>query len=434
MVMADPKHLKAAGDKALEQGDLPLALSFYDQTIAASPQFYEAYYQKGSVLLRMGKSIEAATMFWQAYLFSQFKIEIGLMTAKTLAHAHYSFEACRLYETFEIDHIDPSSLAYYLYALRQQGRIKHAYTLLPRLEHVHTPITNWAKALIYLDMNQIEQARELLVPMEATDKDGSIAILLHAVYLALNNKTAIRSVLDNAIKRVSSPDYYCCQRIALDILDKRNKTPIDTYRSFKRFDLIDAAHYLSKKAKKKLVCTGTTYQTFEELAPQVLKEGLILEFGVRFGYSISHLGTLFFDRKIFGFDSFQGLPERWHHEHAGSYSTKGIIPQLADNIELIAGWFNETLPDFKQKHPEPVAFINIDCDLYSSTKLVLDELTEQIIPGTIIVFDEYIGNTNWRQDEFKAFQEWTQNNKVTYRYLTASFYTKQVSVQIINKK
>lgn len=434
MSEAKSNVLKAEGDKALAKGDLPLALACYEKAIDQSPQLYDAYYQKGITLLRMERAVEAAAMFWQAYLFSQFKEEIGLMAAKTLSHAQYSFEACHLFETFKIDQIDNESLSYYIYALRQQGRTNEAYNLLPQLEHVHTPITDWAKAIIYLDLNQINEARQLLEPLEDNDKDGHIVILLHAVYLALNDKSAIKTLLDKAIKRISPPDYYCCQRIAMDILDRLNKTPIDTYRSFNRFDLIDAADYLSKKADKNLILTGTTFQTFEIVAPHVLNHGLILEFGVRFGYSISHLAKLFPERKIFGFDSFQGLPETWHHEAAGSYSTRGTIPQLADNIELIAGWFNETLPKFKKLHAEPIAFINIDCDLYSSTKLVFDELTSQIIPGTIIVFDEYIGNTNWREDEFRAFQEWTKKNKVKYRYLTASFYTKQVSVQIINKR
>ncbi|HDV5737353.1 TPA: class I SAM-dependent methyltransferase, partial [Legionella pneumophila] len=296
------------------------------------------------------------------------------------------------------------------------------------------PKTSWARAIILLDLNKVEEARFLLEPLEKTDKDGHITILLHAVYLALNDKKAVKSLLDRAIQRIPNNDYFCCQRIAIDILNGLNKTPIETYRAFKRFDLIDAADYLHKHADKHLRHSGTTYQTFDLLAPQVLSEGLILEFGVRFGYSISHIAKLFPKRKIFGFDSFQGLPEDWHHEKAGSYSTYGKIPSVANNVTLIAGWFNETLPDFKKNNREPIAFMNIDCDLYSSTKLVFNELNSQIAPGTIIVFDEYIGNINWRQDEFKAFQEWVKENKVEYRYLTASFYTKQVSVQILKRK
>jgi len=55
------------------------------------------------------------------------------------------------------------------------------------------------------------------------------------------------------------------------------------------------------------------------------------------------------------------------------------------------------------------------------------------VPGTVIVFDEYLINDSWRQDEFKAFQEWVATNSVEYRYLTASFYSKQVSVKILSR-
>lgn len=85
MTQQDPLVIKSEGDKALEKGDLPLALKFYEEALAINSQFSGAYYQKGTVLLRMGKAIQAAAMYWQAYLFSEFKTDIGLMTAKTLA-------------------------------------------------------------------------------------------------------------------------------------------------------------------------------------------------------------------------------------------------------------------------------------------------------------------------------------------------------------
>lgn len=97
MTQQDPVVIKSKGDQALEKGDLPLALTLYDEALAINPQFSGAYYQKGTVLLRMGKAIEAAAMYWQAYLFSEFKADIGLMTAKTLAHANYSLSACKLF-------------------------------------------------------------------------------------------------------------------------------------------------------------------------------------------------------------------------------------------------------------------------------------------------------------------------------------------------
>ncbi|MEJ2564948.1 MAG: hypothetical protein P8164_01615 [Gammaproteobacteria bacterium] len=49
--------------------------------------------------------------------------------------------------------------------------------------------------------------------------------------------------------------------------------------------------------------------------------------------------------------------------------------------------------------------MNIDCDLYSISKTVLDSLAPSIVPGTVIVFDEYVGNEHWREDVSRTFQE-----------------------------
>jgi predicted O-methyltransferase YrrM len=75
--------------------------------------------------------------------------------------------------------------------------------------------------------------------------------------------------------------------------------------------------------------------------------------------------------------------------------------------------------------------MNIDCDIYSSTKTVLELLANRVIPGTIIVFDEYIGNEHWRDDEYKAFQETVAKYSWDYEYIAFSFFTKQVVVRIL---
>ena len=74
--------------------------------------------------------------------------------------------------------------------------------------------------------------------------------------------------------------------------------------------------------------------------------------------------------------------------------------------------------------------MNVDCDIYSSTKTVLELFAKQIIPGTVIVFDEYIGNKFWRKDEFKAFQEMVFKHGWKYEYLCFSLVTQQVVVRI----
>ena len=161
-----------------------------------------------------------------------------------------------------------------------------------------------------------------------------------------------------------------------------------------------------------------------------LQLGLILEFGVRHGTSIRQLAS-FTSKPIYGFDSFEGLPEDWHQESKEVYSTRGNIPKVPPHVTLIPGWFDQTLPLFLEKHEDDVALINIDCDIYSSTKTVLELLSARIKKGTIIIFDEYIGNLHWEEDEHKAFMESVAQYQWKYEYLCYSAYTKQVVVKII---
>ena len=60
----------------------------------------------------------------------------------------------------------------------------------------------------------------------------------------------------------------------------------------------------------------------------------------------------------------------------------GNLPKVNPNVQLVKGWFNETLPEFIRKENSEVAFLHIDCDTYESTKYVLNTLKEKIIPGT----------------------------------------------------
>jgi hypothetical protein len=76
----------------------------------------------------------------------------------------------------------------------------------------------------------------------------------------------------------------------------------------------------------------------------------------------------------------------------------------------------------------PIAFMHVDCDLYSSTKTIFEFLGDAIGPGTVILFDEYFNYPNWEQHEYKAFQEFSEKCGVKYRYL--AFARQQVAVLI----
>ncbi len=196
------------------------------------------------------------------------------------------------------------------------------------------------------------------------------------------------------------------------------------------WELIASARTTAAEHRLPLIL-GTASTTFKFALAHATIAGLVLEFGVFNGKSIRQLAALV-SGPVHGFDSFEGIPEDWNHETSGSYSTAGNIPQVPANVRLHAGWFEDSIPDFIKTETGPIRFINIDCDLYSSTKTVLDGLASQIVAGTVIVFDEYIGNTSWREDEYKAFTEAAQTYGWTSEILSFSFVTKQVVIRILN--
>ena len=140
--------------------------------------------------------------------------------------------------------------------------------------------------------------------------------------------------------------------------------------------------------------------------------GHILEFGVGEGRSLRLLKGLT-DKTIYGFDSFDGLPEDWvmsddYVVPAGSFKHD---PPDFKNVEYVIGWFADTIPVWKKDHPGMISFMHIDSDIYSSAVTILTELNHQIVPGTIMVFDDMYGTEryqNWEQGEYKAFNEWKE--------------------------
>ncbi len=162
----------------------------------------------------------------------------------------------------------------------------------------------------------------------------------------------------------------------------------------------------------------------------VAVEGHYLEFGVYTGGTIRFIARRIGKHTIHGFDSFQGLPEPWSGFSLGrkALSAGGRLPRVPRNVRLHPGWFEDTLPVWLEKDQGPVAFVHVDCDLYSSTRTIFTLLADRIIPGTIILFDEYFNYPNWEQHEYKAFQELVSERGMTYRYLC--FARQQVVVRI----
>ena len=148
---------------------------------------------------------------------------------------------------------------------------------------------------------------------------------------------------------------------------------------------------------------------------QVTLDGMLAEFGVYKGTSLTQIAKFFPDRTVHGFDSFAGLPAAWGGKGVGAFDIGATPPQLSvTNVEFHVGWFDDTVPEFAQKYSGPFAFAHLDADLYSSTKTVFDNLGDWFIPGTVVVFDEYFGYHGWQHHEHKAFQEFLSRTGLSF--------------------
>lgn len=193
--------------------------------------------------------------------------------------------------------------------------------------------------------------------------------------------------------------------------------------------LVDGIHALLPHCPQPARLFGLSAALLRFAMEQAAGEGMVLEFGVRRGTSITVLAGVA-GQEVHGFDSFEGLPEDWQNESAGVMTTGAVLPEVPANVRLHAGWFEDTLDPFLAAQAGPVRLVNIDSDIYASARFVLDRLKGRIQPGTVIVFDEFIGNRTWADDEFKAFAEYVAESGVRWRVLALAPFTKQVAVVI----
>lgn len=161
--------------------------------------------------------------------------------------------------------------------------------------------------------------------------------------------------------------------------------------------------------------------------------GDVVEFGTFRGFSAKIMATLMREFGITGhfstFDSFQGFPpisaiaDQGSYEVSqrktwvpGAFSTHPAMVDLiqdglqailpASQVTVIPGFFQDTLPHHLPQ--APVSLVHLDCDLYESTRYVLNTLiTHDLLQdGTVLMFDDYNCNrANPRMGQRRALRE-----------------------------
>ncbi len=156
-------------------------------------------------------------------------------------------------------------------------------------------------------------------------------------------------------------------------------------------------------------------QSLFSYAKQICESGLegnFVECGVAGGGSSGLLAWVLAqyakdEKKLFCCDSFSGMPESDEYDtHQGiqaetthwgagtcsapESSVQNLCEKLgvAQNIIIVKGFFNETLPVHKE-HMGKIAFLHMDGDWYSSTKDILENLYDNLVPGAYVQIDDY---------------------------------------------
>ncbi len=180
--------------------------------------------------------------------------------------------------------------------------------------------------------------------------------------------------------------------------------------------------------------TATTYHDKHETLRHAVKAapatGLALEFGVYSGTTLGIIAGLRPEAgSVYGFDSFEGLPEDWRSTFPAATFALGALPTVP-GAELVVGWFDDTLPKFLHEHNGHIAFLHVDGDLYSSAKTVLDLCGPRLVEGSVVIFDEYFNYPGWEQHEHRAWEEYVARTGTEFVYEAYTADDEQVAMRI----
>lgn len=210
------------------------------------------------------------------------------------------------------------------------------------------------------------------------------------------------------ILQQSNPDDYISK---LKLADELFSNPIPQDER-----LHNIALFLDRRIVSRFLFINEIYQKVIPL------HGVMMEFGVNYGQNLAllqNLRTIYepfnANRKLIGFDTFEGFPVVAPEDGAGVHQGDFTVPQHyetflagilghhqkmsalpdASPAILVKGDASLTVPQYLKDHPETIiSFAYFDMDIYKPTKDVLEAIIPYLTKGAIIAFDE-INDAKW---------------------------------------
>ena len=169
--------------------------------------------------------------------------------------------------------------------------------------------------------------------------------------------------------------------------------------------------FASKRSVARFLCKSEIFKKIIDVNGAVIECGVFNGAGL---FTWGHLTNIYeptnYNRKIIGFDTFEGFPGVTENDanndkkfKAGdlkgdSYDAISLSVEKYNqerhlrhipNIELVKGDFNIEAPNFLKKNPHMlISLLYLDFDLYEPTKKALEIFMPRMCKGAIICFDE----------------------------------------------
>lgn len=157
----------------------------------------------------------------------------------------------------------------------------------------------------------------------------------------------------------------------------------------------------------KLLARYELYKMVVELPGDIVEGGVFKGSGLFYWAKLIEIFNPRTNRKVVGFDTFSGYAEseRSHESKIGrefevvagyqpvsveSLQQIAVAQGIQSLIELVPGNVVASVEEYARANPGfRIALLNLDFDTYDATKAVLEALYDRVVPGGVVVLDEY---------------------------------------------
>ena len=176
--------------------------------------------------------------------------------------------------------------------------------------------------------------------------------------------------------------------------------------------LLNFTKYVPRQSLAKFLCRSEMFNRVRKIQGSVVECGVFSGFGLFAWHQLSSIyEPLNYQRKIIGFDTFDGFPSLAEEDHHGSdadyqvgdmacqsyeeldelraIQAENMLVSFPEKIVLCKGDASSTIPAYVEEHPETiVSLLYLDFDLYEPTKVALETFLPRMPKGAVIAFDE----------------------------------------------